>query len=94
MKKVGILEIVLAVLPLLGSAYCFLWIFSSSSLAFLHCDGNFSLTHVDMRCRQPQIAMILCLVLGVTSIVSFVVGLRTIRKRRSADEASNARLGR
>jgi hypothetical protein len=90
MKKVAILEIVLAVLLMLSSVYCFLWVFSSSSLAFLHCNGNFSMTHADMRCRQPQIATILWLVLGVTSIMLFVVAFRTIHKRRITGEISNS----
>lgn len=42
------------------AAWAILWLFSSYSMAFSACNGTFSLSAVDVRCRQPQLAMMLC----------------------------------
>ena len=50
---------IIAVALLAASAYCALWFFSSSDLAFLSCQGRFALFAATFRCRQPYIAVIL-----------------------------------
>jgi len=72
---------ILCVIFTLGSAYCFLWIFSSSSLAIQYCNANYSLFHADFRCRQPYIAMIFWLIFAFLSVLCFIFGWRLTRKK-------------
>jgi hypothetical protein len=44
---------------MLVACWALLWIFSSYSLAFVACDGQFSMFAENARCRQPQLAMLL-----------------------------------
>ena len=57
---------------LLAAMYCFLWIFSSSDLAATYCNFKFSLFAPTFRCRQPQIAMLLCGLFLVIALVLIV----------------------
>jgi hypothetical protein len=56
MKRIG--YYFFASVLLLATGYCALWVLSSSHLAMMHCDNNFSLFHEEFRCRQPYIALI------------------------------------
>jgi len=71
----------LAVALGIASLYCLLWVFSSADLAATACDFKFSLSAPTFRCRQPQIATILC-VLSAAGCMATLVVLRTIFKRR------------
>jgi hypothetical protein len=50
-----------------ASAYCALWVFSSSDLGFLACNGHFSLFARAFTCRLPYVAAILCLVFALSA---------------------------
>ena len=56
----------LAALFILTGLYCLLWVASSSSLAFVDCNGSYSLFAENTRCRQPPIA-------GLLSLASFLL---------------------
>jgi LPXTG-motif cell wall-anchored protein len=61
-----------------ASVYCALWFLSSSDLAFLQCQGHFSLFADTFRCRQPYIAAIL----GGLLLLSATALLLMFRRRR------------
>ena len=69
-----------AVLLAIGALFCFSWALSSSSLAFVPCDGRFELSSTDMRCRQPVWAEVFaggCLLVAFAlAVVSTRVGSR------------------
>jgi hypothetical protein len=60
----------------LGAAYCFLWVLSSSDLACTACNCTFSLFSENARCRQPPVAGLLCI-----GSVLIAVGLVLIGRR-------------
>jgi hypothetical protein len=68
--------LLLAAFFLLLSAYGFLWVLSSSSMAFTECNGGWSLTATNARCRQVPIAALLCLSGLVASVGCFVFARR------------------
>ena len=53
-----------------------LWAFSSSSLAFRACGGEFSFFAEQLRCRQPHLAWLLMAVAPAASGASFFFSLR------------------
>jgi hypothetical protein len=65
----------------LASLWCLLWFFSSSSLASGFCNNQFSLFHEHFRCRQPYIAFIFFVVLGLTSLMLLVIGFRRCKAK-------------
>lgn len=69
-----------AVVFVLASFYCVLWIFSSASLAFPACNGEYSLFAPSFRCQQPYIAIILAFVSFGLAVVAFVACRRNPRK--------------
>ncbi|MDG5499366.1 hypothetical protein [Marinobacter sp. BGYM27] len=81
MKK-GVLQLVISLVAFLLSWWGLLWMFSSSSLATLACDGSFSLFHEQAHCRQPPIALMLWVSSGVLSLVFLVFGVRNISAKR------------
>lgn len=67
----------LAVFFVLTGLYCLLWVMSSYSLAFVDCNGTYSLTAETFRCRQPPLA-------GLLALASFVLaGLMIYVARRA-----------
>lgn len=69
-----------AVVFVLASLYCALWVFSSADLAFTACNGEYSLFAPSFRCRQPYIAIILAVVSFGVAVMAFVACRRTPRK--------------
>jgi hypothetical protein len=59
-----------------GALYSALWIFSSTDLAFVPCDGHFSLFAQSSRCRQPYIAMLLTVALFLASLLTMYLRAR------------------
>jgi uncharacterized membrane protein len=82
----GLIQLFFAVLSLLVSVYCFLWIFSSISLAPAGCYGNFALFHSEFKCRQPYIAMLLWIGTTVAAIMLAITGYRNIKRNKHAKE--------
>jgi len=64
----------------LASWWCLLWMFASADLAFLACDGNYSLFHEQFRCRQPNIAMILWFVSGSGCVLLLYFGIKNLNR--------------
>lgn len=64
-------QILISFICFFGSSYGLLWIFSSASLASGYCGSEFSLFHSEFRCRQPYLAMIMFISLGISFIVFF-----------------------
>jgi hypothetical protein len=58
-----------AVLALLASGYCVLWIVSSASLACASCNCHFSLLAPSFRCRQPYVALLLSVAFLIVAVV-------------------------
>lgn len=69
-----------AAVLLAASLYCAMWFFASSDLAFVPCNGRFSLFAPTFRCRQPYVAAILFVVLALSAMGLLWVS-RRIRKR-------------
>ena len=64
----------LAALLLLFAAWCLLWVFSSSDMAFTECAGNYDLFSSNTRCRQPPIAGLLSLASLILACVCALIG--------------------
>ena len=58
------------------AAFGLLWAYSSSSLAFRACGGEFSFFAEQFRCRQPHLAWLLMAVALALSGVAFFCSLR------------------
>jgi len=86
MKKKGILQVIAAIVFFLASWWCLLWVFSSAHLAFLACDGKYSLFHEHFRCRQPYIAQILWISFGIACITLFFLGVKNIRQHKNNEK--------
>ena len=71
---------------LLAMLWCLLWVFSSSHLAFVACDGKFSLFAESFRCKQPYIAMILATVSLLGSVALAWLALRGGSSDRDSGE--------
>ena len=69
-----------SLLSALASAYNLLWMISSASLASGYCRNSFSLFAEELRCRQPQIAMILTAFFAVLFLYLFWRGVRAGRR--------------
>ncbi len=70
------LLIILALLSFAASCFGLLWVFSSSSLAMVACNGHFSLSSPEFRCKQPQIAIIVWLGFGALCLGLLFAALR------------------
>jgi hypothetical protein len=82
MKPIGaILYFGVAAVLLLIALWSALWIASSVDLAWMPCDGTYSLFSENWRCRQPYIAGLLCLFSLVLSICAIIGGLKVRRRR-------------
>lgn len=60
------------VIALVAAGYCLLWAFSASSLAFVACNGEYSLFAESFRCKQPVLAvygMWFFAILGVACLI-------------------------
>ena len=74
---------VAATLSFAAAAYCALWIWASVDLAFVPCNGTFSLSAPTFRCRQPQVAMIL-------SALFLIVAIALLRAARAPRDTSES----
>ena len=72
-NNVGMYYFISAV-ALLTALWSLMWVSSSYSMAFTHCD-QFGLFHENPRCRQPYIAGLLFLLSGISTIAALVVAL-------------------
>lgn len=54
--------------------------YSSASLNCITCDCRYTFFHDDVRCRQPVIAEVLCLLLGGVALVFLCLGVRVLRE--------------
>jgi hypothetical protein len=82
MTPSGLIQLVLATLLLLASAYGLLWTISSSHMAHEACGGQFSLFHEHFRCRQPQLGILLFVAAGLPSAAMYLVRWRRWRRDR------------
>jgi len=78
----GISLLIIATLLFLASWFCLMWVFSSSSLAFIPCNGQYSIFHESYQCRQPGIALILWLLTGATSLLAAYFGFKIFNKNK------------
>ena len=83
-KIKGIIELIISLVLLLAACWFFLWMLSSASLASGYCGSSFSLFHEQFKCRQPNIAFILCLCSSVVSLVFLWLGIKNIASRKNA----------
>ena len=67
----------LAVLFVVSGLYCLLWLVSSSSMAFVECNGTYSLFAENARCRQPPLAGLLGLASFLVAVVLVIGGRRS-----------------
>ncbi len=79
----GISLLIIASLLFIAAWFCLMWVFSSSSLAFIPCNGQYSLFHETYQCRQPGIALILWLLTGATSLLTAYFGIKFSNKIKS-----------
>jgi hypothetical protein len=79
-STVRVLLAIAGTVLLAGALYSALWTVSSTSLAFVACDGKYSLFAESFRCRQPYIAGLLAVVLFAASIWAMYVRARIGRK--------------
>ena len=70
-------------IAVLSSLYCALWFLSSSSLACVECNCEYSLLAVNPRCRQPYIAMVLTVLAAVAAAAAFIAAGKLRRHRRN-----------
>lgn len=82
MKKKGIIQIAVSTILFLASWWFLLWMLASADLAFLACDGKYSLFHEQFRCRQPNIAIILWLVSGIGCVILLYFGVKNLRQAK------------
>lgn len=71
----------LAVVLLIASAFCLLWVLSSSSMAFTECKGQYELFADNDRCRQPPLAALLALANLVGAIALAWIGRIRFKSR-------------
>jgi len=66
----------LAVVLVLFSIWCLLWIVSSFSMAFTECANEYELFASNARCRQPSIAGLLAIASLLGAAIAILVGRR------------------
>lgn len=79
MSRRGIIEVLIGGVLLIVAGYGLLWIVSSSHLAHEFCEGDFSLFHEQVRCRQPYFGLILFAVSAPLSCALFILGRRNLK---------------
>jgi hypothetical protein len=70
----------------LASWWCFLWMLASADMAFVDCDGKYSLFHERFRCRQPDIAFLLWVGFGVACVSLLYFGVKNLRKEKDHEQ--------
>ena len=58
-------------------------------MAFVYCDGKYSLFHEQFRCRQPNIALILWVGFGVACVTLLYFGVKNLRKVKGSHANKN-----
>lgn len=71
----------LAVVLLLNTGWCLLWVASSSSMAFTECSGAYDLLSSNARCRQPAVAGLLALASLLGAALAVFIAWRLGRRR-------------
>lgn len=81
-RTLKLISYFLAALFLLIGLYCALWLLSSSSLASLDCAGQWSLSHPNFRCRQPNLALLGMLISSTLAALAILLGLKAGKRAR------------
>lgn len=89
MKIKGWSQLIASTIFFLASWWCFLWMFASADLAFVACDGKYSLFHERFRCRQPNIAFLLWVGFGVACVSLLYFGVKNLKKAKGNDSDKN-----
>lgn len=75
----GIILLALSVLAFLASWYCLFWVFSSSSLAAIECNAQFSFFHDNLRCRWASFASVLWVLTGILSMAFLYFSVKAFK---------------
>jgi len=79
MKK-GFSLVMFAIMLFPSALWGLSWSFSAYRHATNTCQGEFSLFHPEMLCREPYIALTISAIIGVLSIFIMVAGVRSIER--------------
>lgn len=60
--------------------------FASADLAFVACDGKYSLVHEYFRCRQPYIALLLWMIFGGARILLLYAAVKNFRRANTSEK--------
>jgi hypothetical protein len=60
--------------------------FASADMAFVDCDGKYSLFHERFRCRQPNIAFLLWVGFGVACVSLLYFGVKNLRTKKDYEQ--------
>lgn len=88
MERTGIIWLGFSAICFLGAIWSLLWMYSSASLNCITCDCRYTFFHDDVRCRQPVIAEVLCLLLGGVALVFLCLGVRALREVKQQRNAT------
>src|SRR5262249_8216579 len=77
----GALAVALGLVCLLAAGWFLLWTMAAAGLAFVPCDGLYSLTAEIPRCRLPAFTSLGFMATGVLGIVLIAVGLFLIKNQ-------------
>ena len=86
MKIKGWVQLVAATVFFIASGWCFLWMFASADMAFVACDGKYSLFHERFRCRQPYIALLLWGCFGLACVSLLYFGVKNLKKVKNNEK--------
>jgi hypothetical protein len=90
MRNKGFIQLITSTVFFLASWWCLLWMFASVDMAFLACDGKYSLFHEQFRCRQPSIALYLWLSFGIACVALLFFGVKNLMKAARHNANKNA----
>lgn len=74
-------QLTTSALCFLAAYYCLLWMLASADLAFVACDGYYSLFHPHFRCKQPFLALFLSIGFGIACVSLLYFGWRSLKQR-------------
>jgi hypothetical protein len=82
-NNTGIVLLITSFMCFLVSWVGFVWMLSSSSLAAVDCDFEFSSLHEEFRCKQPHIAIVVWVTSGVLCLWLAGKGLKILRNSKN-----------
>lgn len=88
MKRRAIIQLGFSMIGFLGAIWSLLWVYSSASLNCIACDCRYRLLHDNVRCREPVIAEILCLILGSVAVTFLCLGIHALREVKQERDAT------